>query len=85
MFKKKNCVLISMTILESFRIVVCHRWNSTLNFLFFLIFILIFFVYLYIVVCFALVFLSMWAIINYIITNGLCTYGFEDLVYHVKV
>jgi hypothetical protein len=71
-------VLITMTILESFWIIVCHRWNSILDFLFS-------FVYLYIVVWFALASLSMWVIINYIITNGLCAYGFEDLVYHVKV
>jgi hypothetical protein len=72
-------VLITMTILESLWIIVCHRWNSILEFFFSS------FVYLYIVVCFALASLSVWAIINYIITNGLCAYRFEDLVYRVKV
>jgi hypothetical protein len=66
-------VLIITTILKSFRIIICHRCN----FILILILILSFLLYLYIVVCFVLVFLSMWAIINYIITNGLCTYGFE--------
>jgi len=72
-------VLITMTILESLWIIVCHRWNSILEFNFSS------FVYLYIVVCFTLASLSVWAIINYIITNGLCAYRFEDLVYRVKV